>query len=336
MSTIFLDESGYTGQDLLNAEQPFFAIASLRLDEVQSQELKQNFFGRIQAKELKHGSMAKYFTQQRMVIDFLHYLSQHLDIVKVGIIHKQYALICKVVEWAVEPAAHEIGIDLYRGGGNIALANLIFYTFPLFGGDDFFDSFLSTFQTMMRLRSQESYDNFFGLVFKRYDSDKLNEILKLIQTFHYALGFEEIHTFPDNALDLPFSLAFNQMGEWRQQITGDIFLIHDESSYMNQHKALWDAIMSPDLPVAVHGYDRRKIHLPIAVNTTFGSSKDWVGLQLADLVAGAFVRAAGWYVAGQNRSDSYGEELFKILDQIPCFRILPSPAITPEELGTVD
>jgi len=33
MITVFMDESGYTGEDLMNSNQPFFTLATLRCSE---------------------------------------------------------------------------------------------------------------------------------------------------------------------------------------------------------------------------------------------------------------------------------------------------------------
>lgn len=59
MTTIFLNESGYTGPDFLHPSQPIFTLATLNLDEPTSIDLKRDFFGTIKAKELKHSAMSK-------------------------------------------------------------------------------------------------------------------------------------------------------------------------------------------------------------------------------------------------------------------------------------
>ena len=42
--TVFVDESGYTGPDLLNRDQPILTVASLGCSEALCQELKGRFF----------------------------------------------------------------------------------------------------------------------------------------------------------------------------------------------------------------------------------------------------------------------------------------------------
>ena len=59
MQTIFLDESGYTGEHLLDTDQPIFALASHHISERSCEELKRRFFGRVQARELKYSQLRR-------------------------------------------------------------------------------------------------------------------------------------------------------------------------------------------------------------------------------------------------------------------------------------
>lgn len=76
-TNIFLDESGYTGYDLVHEGQPAFVIATLNLEENMCLELKNQFFGDVNAKELKHSRLAKRPQQQLMVLHFLRYLNEN-------------------------------------------------------------------------------------------------------------------------------------------------------------------------------------------------------------------------------------------------------------------
>jgi hypothetical protein len=89
MSLIFVDECGWTGQDLLNLEQPVLALATLRCGERDCREMKDSFFARVKSAELKHVSLAKRPSQQRMVLKFLDHLSARREVVKLCIAHKK-------------------------------------------------------------------------------------------------------------------------------------------------------------------------------------------------------------------------------------------------------
>jgi hypothetical protein len=114
LNTIFMDESGYAGQDLLNTEQPVFALATLNCTEERCQELKKTFFKEVKADELKYSSMKKLVKQQRMILKFMNELSRTPELIKVNLVHKKYMLTGKLVDFVVEPGLKTQGINLYE------------------------------------------------------------------------------------------------------------------------------------------------------------------------------------------------------------------------------
>ena len=124
---LYIDECGYTGEDLFNPEQPIFCLASTAFPEDKCQELKEKHFAKVKAQELKHSRLVKYPTQQEMVMSFLTDLVSERDSVKYVVVHKHFALLTKIVELIVVPLAYEDGIDFHKKGLNIAYANALYY-----------------------------------------------------------------------------------------------------------------------------------------------------------------------------------------------------------------
>jgi hypothetical protein len=339
MSTIFLDECGYTGQNLLDLDQPIFTLASLNLSETDCQELKNTFFSNVQSTEIKYSYLSREsrpnYRQREMILGFLRELSQNPDSVKFSLAYKQFVLVTKIVEMLIEPVCYENGIDLYDRGGNIGFANLLFYTLPVFGGVDFFNTLLKNFQDMMRLRTKESYQTFFNQVFTKNASKELDGILNFFRESHLQFGYELLET--KDHLNITVTCTLALMNFWRQEIDDDIILIHDNSSAMAKERAIWDAIVDPNLPSIKVGYDRRKMQFPIrVVRTCPEDSKNWAGLQLADILAGAFTRHARWLTEGENIDDKFGKSITEIIgDAFPCFLIAPEPKVTPNDLNTI-
>ena len=60
-----------------------------------------------------------------------------------------------VVEWWIEPLAHQGGLNLYKDGGNHALANLLYVCLEGFWSKDFRRNVLIRFQRMFRARTEE-------------------------------------------------------------------------------------------------------------------------------------------------------------------------------------
>jgi hypothetical protein len=306
------------------------------MSEADCQEVKHTFFKAVKSTELKYSSLSRRPQQQRMILDFVKELSSKPDLVKFSFAHKQFVLVTKMVEMLVEPAYYEDGIDLYDRGANIGLANLLFYTLPVFGGVDFFNTLLKNFQDMMRSRTEESYHAFFEPIFQQEYSQDLDELLDFFKMSYIKFGYELLET--KDHLDIAVSLTLVLMSSWRQTLDDDIVLIHDNSSAMSKERKIWDVIVDPNLPAIEVGYDRRKIQFPIRViRTCPEDSKKWAGLQLVDILAGAFTRCARWLSEGQNTDDEFGKNLTEVMgESFSCFPIAPEGKFTPDQLGTTE
>jgi len=335
LSTIFIDECGYTGQNLLDTVQPIFTLASLNLSESDCINLKNKFFGRVKSVELKYSSLSRRPNQQEMIINFIKTIAESPEIVKFAVAHKQFVLISKMVEMLVEPACHADGIDLYDKGTNLSFANLLFYTLPVFAGENLFSDLLSTFQDMMRSRTIPSYQAFFGLVLAERGSNNLNEFLNFFRISHIRFGYKLLQT--SDHLDIAVSLTLVLMSLWQKDANDNLVLIHDRSSAMAKEKKIWESIVDPQLAPIEIGYDRRKMQFPIrVVKTSSEDSKKWAGLQLADILAGAFTTSARWLLDGRNNDDHFGKKLTELIGEFDCFPIVPEPKFTPEQLETTE
>src|SRR2546426_11743178 len=124
MPIIFMDESGDTGTDLFNPNQPIFTSATLCLSEEEAKELKKQFFPTNRAPELKHQRLKERHEQN--ILKFLDALSKKPELVRVDIIHKRYMLVRRLVEMMIAPVAKKNGVNLHEKGHHIALAN-VFY-----------------------------------------------------------------------------------------------------------------------------------------------------------------------------------------------------------------
>ena len=229
---VFIDECGYTGEDLFNSQQPIFTLASLRLSEEQCDDLKQKHFSKIQAKELKHSQLSRRDVQQKMVINFLKDLISEEKNVKFAIAHKRYVLVNKMVDLLIETMANLDGIDFYEDGANIAFSNLLYFLSKDIAGEKIFKMLLLNFQRMIRERSIESYEKFFKIFYEEEYHELLNEVYAPFMAYHHRLGPPTVFALPENMLNIAFSEAFNLVAEWSKEIKGNWSLVHDNSSNM--------------------------------------------------------------------------------------------------------
>lgn len=336
MQDIFIDESGYTGPNLLDSAQPILAMASLSCEEIKCAEFKKRFFTGLNASELKYGALSKYPRGRTMIIDFLRALAAEPQLVKVALAHKKYALVGKMVDLVVEPAMRQNGVDLYDQGANIALTNVMF----AFLGGGSHDKLLNLFQTMMRTLNPADFDRFVEELFERHsDDDEVEQILDFLRVGCSTLG-HAILIDPSRTLDLAFTLTFTLVSLWSKDIPAGegIRLIHDASSIMARNKAIWDAVVDRSVPIQEIGYDIRTHLFPIAVTDTVAEdSANSVGVQLADVVAGATASMGRALTEADHSASEYEAELIDIINSASIYKysVWPSNKVTPEALGTI-
>lgn len=334
MPTIYIDESGYTGEDLFNAEQPIFVLASLKLSEEESSFLKAAFFGTVRADELKFSRLRSTGSRQSMVLEFLHSIAHHVDVLRLTVIHKRYALVAKIVDLVVEPSDQAMGHNILYRGENIALANLLYTALPVLIGRSEFLRLLETFQRMVRVPTVDTIAAFIGEVHRPRSSAEAESAMDRIR-----VGIPYIHdwvTLDLRPLDVTTTSLISLVSDWRDGLDAPMDLIHDESSQMAADRWLWDSLTDPvQIPYEI-GLDRRRMSLPLPVQSTSSeSSHNWVGLQLADICSGAAARAFRWLDEGRSAADGFSAELADLFLETHVSNALwPTAMIDPRELGT--
>jgi hypothetical protein len=334
VKTIFLDECGYTGEDLADPAQPTFAVATHGIPEARCIELKREFFNHVQAPELKHMKLQGRARNEPAIIAFLRYALGANSEVRFGIMHKPFALVMKMVDMLTEEMMYRDGLDLYERGGHIALSRLIFYTLQA-EGPGFLNNVTRLFQKALRTRTPAALQEFDDFISRPHPIQMVEESLDYLRLPLRRLPREHLLKFPPNALDLSMTTGLQCMYAWKRAGVGEMKVIHDASSNMAKRKAFWDAILSPNAPPAFVGNADDAVMFPIGVKeTVFANSKDHVGLQLADVIVGASARWTKWLANGRPDGDQYAKHLDTIfadaLECVACF-LWPIRDVSPIE-----
>jgi Protein of unknown function (DUF3800) len=95
--TLFLDESGYTGPDLINREQPFFTLASTNIAEADARSLLTSCFGE-RTREVKFLKLAKSGRGRRQIVEFVRALDPSRGNSAFFTYHKQYLLCAYLID----------------------------------------------------------------------------------------------------------------------------------------------------------------------------------------------------------------------------------------------
>lgn len=286
---LFYDESGNTGVDLLNTEQPVFCLASTSLDTDVAARLIAPLIRHGQ-KEAKYSKLKGSHQGQADLINFFSSPELTLENSKFSLADKKYYLISHIVDKLIEPPLHEGGIDLYENDAHVGLVNLWYYT-----GDSIFPgqwkNIQEAFLKAIRQRNQSSFNQFDRILTQAYklappDSRDIATGLFLAcgRLDEFIGVYQDLEVF-DPAVDLFTSLTH----QWMQQSHGLFHVTHDQSKPLKRSEKFLRTLMTPLTPRII-GYGNRQAELPLRIsNFDFGDSAAHPQLQVADIIAGAAV-----------------------------------------------
>ena len=332
--TIFSDESGYTGPNLTNRDQPYFVLATVSFEEHEAKAIRDSLFSSVQAQELKHSSLAKSRRQHSMVLEYLKYLQSRPHRYKMYVVDKEFATVAKIVDYLVESAAYKKGFDIYSNGFALGFANELYDLLASRETSAYRSALLARFEGLMRYGSRIRYDEFFDFIDQPVASRELDSALDVVRATRRILIAEEVLRVGPGALDVSFTTALNLMAEWRKETDRDFNLIHDMSSPMVKETRLWEALTDKGLEPEIIGYGPKTMRLPIGVaKTSFENSKSWVGLQLADVLAGSVARSLTARKRGE--PDPYVDLISETALNLRAFSSMPGtpadwPGIPPD------
>lgn len=336
MSVYYVDETGFTGEDLMAADQPIFAQATNNFSPGETKKIIEAVFGNIQAEELKHSRLSRRPQHRVRICELVEIVAKDPQKAGVWIAHKEFALITLIVDWWLEPLAYQNGLNLYKDGANLGMANMLFYTLSGFWSEAFRRNLLLHFQRMIRTRSEERFGECFKFVQKaRMTANKdQSEILGYLWPSFVFLGHEHILRLPIRVLDLALPGLIFIGHKWRERSDEEWELVHDQSSNMAKQKWLWDALSSPHLPATQFQNPAGVASFPMNVSATrFGNSVDEPQLQICDILAGA----ASAYLRGSDAEDEKREYRDRLAEAgiggLIMGGLWPSTDVTPEALG---
>lgn len=281
---ISIDEAGNTGQDLLNAEQQAFILASNNFSYKDIQTLKALFpnHSELHFKKLKKSSVGR-----DAVINFLnHELITEKNIVFITI-HKELSVVGHIVDRLIEPVYYSLGIDLYKNGQNIALMNYI-YVFGNFRWDkQLFNKFLKEFIEMIRIKSDPSIENFYdtlNILYESIDASERPLLLPIIKSkTHLTYILKSINKF---SIDLTLSSFLVICDFWYKKLNKKIEIVHDNSKQIAYYEKYIEFIKNSNVKEQQIGFGLRTMTFPLPINSlTFVDSAENDSVQISDLIA---------------------------------------------------
>lgn len=311
-ATITFDESGNTGgSGLLNEDQPVFVLASCNFSMNEAETLLRDHVYTHQTNEAKFANLRKTASGRKRIVEFLRAVIQSPFAFKVMIYHKRFMVASKIIDILVEELARRDGIDLYKRGANISMANVLFYCTPVYCGTDRTLAMYRSFIEMVQKQDDASFSKFYFAVWQVYgasiDEQFQSSLAPILATEPQIKSI--LHGLNSNSLDPAIPCFFSLCDAWGREINDSFDILHDASKPIFQEKDVLEACMSKEIPRSLIGYDSRKIDFPLRANgIVFADSKIDYRLQVADLLAGSF---AFWAkgLANNSMEDELWQEL---------------------------
>ena len=293
MLSLFCDESGFTGQDLLNPDQPYFSYSSVLIDPMEADEIvAQVKTDYPLGKELKGSRMLRN-SPGRKAAEFIFDKVVERSITVVA--DKQYALAGKLYEYIFDPVV-DGNSALYNVGFHKCLTNLLYSQFTSRNPSAI--ELLSSFQNAVRAQDLSGLVESIKRESKGAEAWKLAEDLGKFCFEQKSLIGEEFAPSGNDVVDkwgleLSSTCVTGLLQRWAERGV-EIRLVLDESKPLIAWAKATEEIF-PVQPgpqedgryVEIEGKSYR-VNFVFAEPIRFASSKDTPGLQLADVMA-AFV-----------------------------------------------
>lgn len=289
MECFHIDESGYTGFDLLNPEQQFQGAAAVAITHDEAARLIRTHFPKLQAPELKYHALARrpgyrqpLLNLQRAVLD------QHKCVTY--ICDKRYLLLLMFMDYAVEPFYYERGMDFYQDGQNYALASLLYTVGPSLLGKAGFDQLLAAFQWAIRSKAPQALEALVRAV-RKLDWQQLPEALGPL-----ALAAPECLSAiatPGVSTDAAMVVLQSLINRMEVMAAGPYRVEHDQSKNLLTYHELLQRYIDHQDEIEFRQTQIAGIRFPLklfSVNQV--DSKTSPAVQIADVMIGAAIEAA--------------------------------------------
>lgn len=285
-----IDESGYTGFDLLNQAQPFQGASAIGIEDADAARLIREYFPKLQAPELKYRSLSKRSSNHSRLLGLIGDLLANYKCVTY-VCDKRFALLLKFLDYAVEPFYYEREIDFYADGQNYALASLLYYAGPTMFGPEPMAKLERRFQEAMKLKSDAALAALVDAA-RQTRWQQLPEALGPL-AFHAAPECLDAIATPGVTTDMALPVLLALISRMEKMSTGAYRVEHDQSKNLLTYHDLIQRQIDHTDEVEFRQSAIASIRFPLKLTTvTQVDSKQSPAVQLADVLIGATIEAA--------------------------------------------
>lgn len=286
---IYVDESGNSGENLNDSQDPVFALAGVRLNDEQAAEIVQRVSAKIgkTGSELKSHALLRSDGRQSILLQELRTLPKNS--VFTMMVHKRHMIAAKLVDLLIVETFDKVGRNMYADGSAKEWADRFYRHGPGAGDPPLWDALLDTFASFAWGKAAAPPGRLFKAI-KAYLATVSGDLKKSFATLEHDRVREEAIKYwqsrqlgqLDDNLDPAVMAVFAFCLAVGENI-GPFKVVHDEASVVERHKTV--LMNAGDLPNLVHP-GRKGVSLPVT-DIVFTDSTSSPQIQIADWIAAA-------------------------------------------------
>ncbi|MGC1504212.1 MAG: DUF3800 domain-containing protein [Sulfitobacter sp.] len=283
---ISCDESGFTGNRMLDPSQTHFTYASHDLSQAEADNLvstaRRKF--KVQMPELKASKLLKSANGRELLANVLEQMEGRYI---ATIYEKRLSLACKLFEYIYEPVLQRNNALFYKNNTHRFVAMYIYMQMlqtPV-------QTLVQEFEAFMRSLDPEDAPGLLHYSPGTEPDPLIGQVLRFARGYNIVIARETAHLRDTDdqgkwVLDLSASAVFSHLAEWGER-HALLEVTCDDSKPLRAISGFMDVMINRPEQRVFEGFGKRR---PLTWNMSgsinFASSDTHNGVQLADLVAG--------------------------------------------------
>ena len=309
MECFRIDESGYTGYDLLNSEQRFQGAAAIAIENADARKLIQDHFPRLQAEELKYRSISRRSAYHAPLRELHQLLLTDYKCVT-SICDKGYLLALMFLDYAVEPFYFERDFNFYEDGQNYAMASLLCRAGPALLGENELATLFSVFQRAVKTKTRQSLRDLVAAA-RRTRWNQMPEVLGPLAKYTAPECLNAIATPGVDTDAIPVVLQ-SLICRMEVLANGPYRVEHDQSKNLLAYHDYFLRLIEHEEQVEFRTTQETVLRFPLNLTEVeYVNSKLNPAIQLADLLIGVAIDAAN-HLAGFRSDGLDPEQVFSL------------------------
>lgn len=287
MECFRIDESGYSGFDLLNPDQRFQGATAIAISNEDAVRLIREHFPKIQASELKYKALSRRSANHPRLISLQRDLLSGYKCVTY-VCDKRYLLILMFLDYAVEPYYYERGFDFYENGQNYALASLLYVAGPTLLGEVVFEKLLAAFQRAVKEKTYKAFLNLVSII-RQSRWEEFAEALGPLAVYAAPECLSAILT-PGVNTDAAIVVLESLISRMEIIADGPYIVEHDQSKNLLTYHGLIQRYIDHQEEIVFRQTEITSMKFPLKLAAVSQvESKTSPAVQLADVLIGAAV-----------------------------------------------